>query len=205
VTLIFTCQSPQNHSKRLSETSSIRWVLFNMSPDLLSASHTLDRVLSRGINIVDLNVFPRNPGLSDHHFITFAIATNNLLRPQPRLIKSYVINSLTTQRFLDALPDSLPKDIRIQQSVNHLTEEFNLTLSITLDAVAPLKTKNICHKNLAPWYTENTRTLKPASRNLERKWRYTKLEIFPIRLERQYCAVSKSPHCCSIILFFQLN
>ena len=104
-------------------------------------SHTLDLVLSHGIN-VDLNVFPHNPGLSDHHFITFEIATINLLRPQPRIIKSRAINSRTTQRFLDALPDSLclPKDIRVQKSVNHLTEELNLTLRNTLDAVAPVKT-----------------------------------------------------------------
>ena len=32
-------------------------------------SHTLDLVLSCGINVVDLNVFPHNPGLSHHHFI----------------------------------------------------------------------------------------------------------------------------------------
>ena len=103
-------------------------------------SHTLDLVLSRGIN-VDLNVFPHNPGLSDHHFITFAIGTNNLLRPQPRIIKSCAINSRTTQRFLGALPDSLrlPKDVGVQKSVNHLTGELNLTLRNTLDSVAPLK------------------------------------------------------------------
>ena len=78
-------------------------------------SHTLDLVLSHGINVVDLNVFPHNPGLSDHHFIMFiTFATNNLLRPQPRNIKSRAINSQTTQRFLDVLPDCLclPKDAR---------------------------------------------------------------------------------------------
>jgi hypothetical protein len=70
-----------------------------------------------------------------NHFITFAIATNNLLRPQPRSIKSRTINSQTTQRLLDALPDSLclPKDVRGQKSANHLTEVFNLTLHNTLD------------------------------------------------------------------------
>ena len=103
-------------------------------------SNTLDLVLSRGINVVDLIVFPHNPGLSGNHYITLAIATNNLLSPQPKIIKSRAINTRTTQRFLDALPDSLrlPKDVRVQQSVNHLTEELNLTLRNTLDAVVPL-------------------------------------------------------------------
>ena len=71
-----------------------------------SLTHQVTRD-NHGINVVDLNVFPHNPGLSDHHFITFAITTNNLLRPQLRSIKSHAINSQTTQRFLDALPDSL--------------------------------------------------------------------------------------------------
>ena len=91
--LIFTWKSPQTHSKRLSEPSSTQWVLSNMSGPTHCHSHTLDIVLSHGINVVALNVFPHNPGLSDHHFITFAIATNNLLRPQPRSIKSCAINS----------------------------------------------------------------------------------------------------------------
>jgi hypothetical protein len=89
-------------------------------------SHTLDLVFSHGINVVDLNVFPHIPGLLDYHFIAFAIATNNLLRPQPRSIKSCAINSQTTQRFLDALPDSiyLLMDVRGQKSVSHLSNSI---------------------------------------------------------------------------------
>ena len=165
MTLIFTWKSPQTHSKKAfgAIIDSVGFVQHVSGPTHCH-SHTLDLVLSHGINVVDLNVLPHNPGLLDHHF-------NNLLRPQPRIIKSRAINSQTTQRFLDALPDSLclPRDIRGQKSVNHLTEELNLTLHNTLDAVAPLKTKNICHKKLAPWYIENTRALKQASRKLERK------------------------------------
>ena len=56
-------------------------------------SHTMDLGLSRGIIIVDLNVFPHNPGLSNHHFIMFEITTIHLLRPKPRIIKSRAINS----------------------------------------------------------------------------------------------------------------
>ena len=57
-----------------------------------------------------------------------------------------------------------------EQSVNQLTEDLNLTLHNTEDAVTPLKTKNICHKKLAPWYTENTKALKQSSRTFLRKW-----------------------------------
>ena len=142
-------------------------------------SHTLDLVLSHGINVVDLIFVPHIPGLSDHPFITFAIATNNLLGPQQRSIKSHAINSQTTQRFLDALPDSLclPKDVRGQKSVKHLTEELNSTLRNTLDAVAPLKTQNICHKNIC--HISLVHRKYPSSEaKLERKCRHTKLEVF---------------------------
>ena len=50
------------------------------------------------------------------------------------------------QKAFGAIIDSEYKDVRVQKYVNHLTEELNLTLCNTLDAVAPLKTKNICHK-----------------------------------------------------------
>ena len=112
--------------------------------------------------------------------ILLHLQSQQIICSDPKQGSSKAINSQTTQRFLDDLPDSLhlPKDARVQKLVNHLTEELNVTLRNTLDAVAPLKTKNICHKKLAPWYTENTWALKQASRKLERKWRHTKLEVF---------------------------
>ena len=82
---------------------------------------------------------------------------------------------------------------RVQKSINHLTEELNLTLRNTLNAVTPLKIKNICHNKLAPWYTENTRALKQAFRWKEMALNQTGSHT--TSLERQYHAVSKSPHC----------
>jgi hypothetical protein len=92
-------------------------------------THTLDLILYHGIDSVYLNVcFLHNPGLWIIHFIPFSIATNN---------------SQTTQRYPDALPDSLhlPEDIGVQQSVNNLAEDLNLTLRNILNVIAPLKTK----------------------------------------------------------------
>ena len=70
VTLIFTWKSPQTHSKKAfgAIIDSVGFVQHVSGPTHCH-SHTPDQVLSHGINVVDLNVFPHNPGLSDHHFI----------------------------------------------------------------------------------------------------------------------------------------
>ncbi|KAI2668430.1 RNA-directed DNA polymerase from mobile element jockey [Labeo rohita] len=52
--------------------------------------------------------------------------------------------------------------------------------SDTLEAVAPIKLKKVREKRIAPWYNSNTHSLKKETRNLERKWRKTNLEVFRI-------------------------
>ncbi|KAJ7986671.1 hypothetical protein DPEC_G00342300 [Dallia pectoralis] len=142
-------------------------------------NHTLDLVLSKGINVIDLTIFPQNPGLSDHNLITFSNKTSDTFAPQVGIFKTCCINS-TTNKFIDALPGSfgLLNDGRATSSIHNQIEDLNDILRKTLDAVAPLKTKPIRNKKLAPWYTDTTRTLKQASRKLERKSRSTKLEVF---------------------------
>ena len=66
-------------------------------------NHTLDLVLSREIDIVDLIIYPQNPGLSDHCLITLTVKTRNPLAPQTMSFKSRTINSRTTNKFLDIL------------------------------------------------------------------------------------------------------
>ena len=38
--------------------------------------------------------------------------------------------------------------------------------------------QKVCYKKLAPWYNDHTYALKKASRQLERKWHSTKLQVF---------------------------
>ncbi len=52
--------------------------------------------------------------------------------------------------------------------------------SNTLETVAPIKLKNIREKCAAPWYNSYTHSLKKETRNLERNWRKTNLEVFRI-------------------------
>ncbi|XP_055759987.1 eukaryotic translation initiation factor 3 subunit A-like [Salvelinus fontinalis] len=64
----------------------------------------------------------------------------------------------------------------------------NLHLSSTQPAstaaVLPLLRKPpICQKKLAPWYKEQNKALRQVSRQMERKWRSTKLEVFRLAWE----------------------
>jgi len=49
-----------------------------------------------------------------------------------------------------------------------------------LDIVAPIRLKKVREKTKAPWYNSATHAIKRETRNLERKWKQTNLEVFRI-------------------------
>jgi len=73
--------------------------------------HTLDLVLTYGIDIEHLKVFQQNPLLSDHNLITFAF----ILPECTPLVKSFYTRCLTDSavaNFKEAIPsafDSIPR------------------------------------------------------------------------------------------------
>lgn len=149
-------------------------------------SHTLDLVLSYGVEIENLIIFPQNSSLSDHYLITFEL----LLLDFTPLGKSYYSRCLSDKavaKFKEVIPpvlSSLPclnetEDFYINLSpsqIDSLIDESGSLLRTTLDSVAPLKQKTIKHRKLAPWYNSQTRKLKQKLRKLETIWRSTKLE-----------------------------
>ncbi|XP_075941538.1 uncharacterized protein LOC142943729, partial [Anarhichas minor] len=149
-------------------------------------NHTLDLVLTYGINIEDLIVFPQNPLLSDHYLITFEF----LLTECTPVSKSYYTRCLSdgaVAQFKEAIPsvfNSIPcfnitKDSWANFSptqIDHLVDSATSSLRRTLDSIAPLKKKLVKQRRFAPWYNPQTRKLKQTSRKLERTWRSTNLE-----------------------------
>jgi len=61
-----------------------------------------------------------------------------------------------------------------------MTSSMGTIFSSTLDTVAPMRLKKVREKSTAPWYNSITRAIKRETRNLERKWRQTHLEVFRI-------------------------
>ncbi len=64
--------------------------------------------------------------------------------------------------------------------LDKITSNMGNIFSNTLETVAPIKLKKVREKRAAPWYNSYTHSLKKETRNLERKWRKTNLEVFRI-------------------------
>ncbi|KAI5086468.1 hypothetical protein C0J45_23356, partial [Silurus meridionalis] len=62
----------------------------------------------------------------------------------------------------------------------HVDDVKHISRASTLDTVAPIRLKKVREQAPAPWYNSHTHVLKRTARNLERKWRKTKLEVFRI-------------------------
>ena len=150
-------------------------------------NHTIDLVLTHGLEIDRPLVLPQNTALSDHHLITFNMKLD--LRPTTELTYFYsrCLSDRTTAEFISKLPVALAtapttgkvNDVRTPPPhIDLLTDSVIHALHSTLDAVAPLKKRIRKLKRLAPWYTDQTRALKQTTRKLEKKWYSTKLEVF---------------------------
>ncbi len=100
----------------------------------------------------------------------------------PRYHPGRTIVPATKDRFTNNLPD-LSQLLCVPINTNELdkmTSNMGTIFSNTLKTVAPIKLKKVREKLAAPWYNSYTHSLKKETRNLERKWRKTNLEVFRI-------------------------
>ncbi|MDF4381872.1 endonuclease/exonuclease/phosphatase family protein [Vibrio parahaemolyticus] len=149
-------------------------------------NHTLDLVLTYGIEIDNLKVFPQNPSLSDHYLITFDF----FLLDYTPLSSSYYTRCLSDSavaKFKEMITPSFnsipcPSVTEVSRTdfnlsrIDHLVDTAVGSLRTTLDSVAPLKKKLKKQRKFAPWYNCQTRKLKQISQKFERNCRLTKLE-----------------------------
>ena len=143
-----------------------------------SFGHTLDLVLTHGIDPEGIVVFLPNPLLSDHYLITFELALpNHDQLNETRL--SRCLSEPTVARFkeecaklpishYDACENSKP-DLHIH--IDKLASNVICSLQSTLDSIAPLKKRSAKRRKLSPWFNSDTQKQKQMARRLERKWR----------------------------------
>ncbi|MGL5674454.1 MAG: reverse transcriptase family protein, partial [Plesiomonas shigelloides] len=145
-------------------------------------NHTLDLILSHGIDIDAVEILQQSDDVSDHYLVSCVLHLSKARKPP--VCHKYVrtITSTTKNSFINNLPDQfhqLSKPDSLEE-LDVATETIDALFSNTLDSVAPLRLKKIKDISPTPWYNEHTRALKRAARKLERSWKNSKLEVFRI-------------------------
>ncbi len=143
-------------------------------------NHTLDLILSHGIDVSGVEILQQSDDISDHYLVLCKLHIAKTVNSTP--CYKYGRTNTTKDCFVSNLPD-LSQFLSISNSAEKLddvTETMDSLFSSTLDTVAPLRLRKIKENSQTPWYNEHTRTLKRAARKMERSWRKTKLKVFRI-------------------------
>ena len=138
-------------------------------------NHALDLVITQCEENFVSNYFVHDPVLSDH----FAVhCTLSVVKPPVQLCT----RSFRKIRSIDL--DSFRRDIAnsslCQSPASNLSDlclQYDTVLLGILNKHAPLRNKSFSVRPKAPWYTDEIRCNKTKRRNLERRWRRSKLTV----------------------------
>nr|XP_055057050.1 uncharacterized protein LOC129441427 [Misgurnus anguillicaudatus] len=152
----------------------------NVSGPTHTRNHTLDLILSLGLNINDIEISPQSDAVSDHCLVSCTILLDRTAQSTTCYRLARTIISTTKDSFISTLPDlSQMKHVADnREDLDIIIENLNNVCSSTLDAVAPIRKKRIKEKPPAPWYDHHTAALKKVARKMERNYRSTKLEVW---------------------------
>ncbi|XP_051752902.1 uncharacterized protein LOC127514258 [Ctenopharyngodon idella] len=170
-------------------------------------NHTLDLIISHGINPTDIEILPQSDDITDHYLVTCVLHTADICQIAPQYRLGRTILPTTKDKFTNKLPD-LSHLLIVPKHTNDLekiTSSMCTTFTSTLDTVAPMRLKKVREKNTVPWYNNITHAIKRETRDLERKWRQTRLEVFRIAWKdsssryRKTLKAARAEHLCKLI------
>ncbi|KAK3755485.1 hypothetical protein QZH41_001053 [Actinostola sp. cb2023] len=133
-----------------------------------TSGHTLDLIISRSSNDINVQSLQTTYSISDHRFVECKLSV-----PGPCLSVKEIHLRKLRQINVDAFrADIASSELCNSQlvSLEDLTQCYNVTLSKILDKHAPLKRKVIVVRPRVPWFTVELKDLKAKRRKLERKW-----------------------------------
>ncbi len=144
--------------------------------------HMLDLIISHGIDLTDIDIVPQSDDVTDYFLVSCMLHITDINYMAPRYRQGRTIVPATKDRFTNKLPDlSQLLCVTINtKELDKITTNIVNIFSNTLETIAPIKLKKVREKRAVPWYNSYTHSLKKETRNLERKWRKTNLEVFRI-------------------------
>ncbi len=144
-------------------------------------THTLDLIISHGIDLTDIDIIPQSDDVTDHFLVSCMLHIKELNYMTLRYHPGRTIVPATKDRFTNNLPD-LSQLLYVPITTDELdkiTSNMGTIFSNMLETVAPIKLKKVREKHAASWYNSYTHSLMKETRN-QRKWRKTNLEVFRI-------------------------
>ena len=131
-----------------------------------SSGHTLDLLISRSSNDINIHLVKTTFFLSDHCFVEC-----NLSFPRPNLVTKEIqfrkTNHLNLQAFKADITDSkLCNDPC--SNLDDLVKHYDNTLSHILEKHAPLQRKVVVVRPRVPWFSEELKRIKAKRRKLEK-------------------------------------
>uniref|UniRef100_A0A9J7XQL8 Endonuclease/exonuclease/phosphatase domain-containing protein n=1 Tax=Cyprinus carpio carpio TaxID=630221 RepID=A0A9J7XQL8_CYPCA len=145
-------------------------------------NHTLDLILSHGIDVDGVEIIQPSDDISDHYLVLCKLHIAKTVNSTSCYKYGRTITSTTKDCFVSNLPDvsQFLSISKTSEQLDDVTETMDSIFSSILNTVAPLCLRKVKENRLTPWYNEHTRTLKRAVRKMEHSWRKTKLELFCI-------------------------
>ncbi len=124
-------------------------------------NHTLDLIISHGIDLTDIDIVPQSDDVTDHFLVSCMLRITDINYMAPRYRPGRTIVPATKDRFTNNLPD-LSQLLCVPINTNELdnmTSNMGTILSNTLETVAPIKLKKVREKCAAQWYNRYTHSL----------------------------------------------
>ncbi len=107
-------------------------------------NHTLDLIISHGIDLTDTDIIPQSDDVTDHFLVSCMLHTNDINYMAPRYFPGRTIVPATKDRFINNLPD-LSQLLCVPITTDELdtiTSNMGTSFSNTLETVAPIKLKS---------------------------------------------------------------
>ena len=114
--------------------------------------------------------------VADHHAILFSVPVLLPMQRAKRTITFRNTKTLSAPALTSTIAAHLAS-IPLTTTVDGLVARYNTALSLSLDSLAPLKTRTVSFTRSAPWFTTELRTLKASGRRLERLKKRTGLTV----------------------------
>ena len=138
------------------------------------AGHTLDLVITRNNQELELGSIKPGYFLSDHCFIC-----SDIVIPRPDVQKTKLtyrkLKSIDKPSFASDL-ESICQDLLQIDDLNVLAVQYNCRLLSLLDKHAPVTSKTLSVHPKVPWFSSNLTTLKRQRRKAEKQWRTNMLD-----------------------------